>query len=150
MSWSFSLNSEGSLFNQTICWCHLYSYNIHSFFFVAIVPNYGSEVYGEDSICVEVNSTLGDCLPLGGTPRCYQRRVVQQPTTDQMAFAINVGGKQNMFTRSKQTNTTTTSTSTTSAEHICTLLINNVYSHIGLMLLYNRTEVHLSLVGYIS
>jgi len=34
-------------------------------------------VYGEGSICVEVNATQGDCLPQGGTPRCYQRRVVQ-------------------------------------------------------------------------
>ena len=64
-------------------------------FFFVLVPNYKSEVYGEGSICVEVNSTLGDCLPLGGTPRCYQRRIVQEPTTDQIAFAINVGGKQN-------------------------------------------------------
>ena len=82
-----------------------------------LVPNYGSEVYGEGSICVEVNSTLGDCLPLGGTPRCYQRRIVQQPTTNEVAFAINVCGKQNMFTRSKIANTTTTFTSTTSTEH---------------------------------
>ena len=61
--------------------------------FVVLVPNYVSEVYGEGSICVEVNATQGDCLPQGGTPRCYQRRVVQQATTDQLAFSINVGGK---------------------------------------------------------
>ena len=58
------------------------------------VPNYGSEVYGDDSICVEVSSTLGDCLPRGGTPRCYQRQVVQQNGTDELAFSINIRGKQ--------------------------------------------------------
>ena len=63
-----------------------------------IVPNYGSEVYGDDSICVEVNTTLGDCLPRGGTPRCYQRQVVQQNETNELAFSINVRGKQtNVF-----------------------------------------------------
>ena len=80
------------------CALHAYMYIAwlyESFFAVyklMSVPNYGSEVYGEGSICVEVNSTLGDCLPLGGTPRCYQRRVVQQRTTNQIAFAINVQG----------------------------------------------------------
>ena len=58
------------------------------------VPNYGSEVYGDDSICVEVNTTLGDCLPRGGTPRCYQRQVVQQNGMNELAFSINVRGKQ--------------------------------------------------------
>ena len=58
------------------------------------VPNYGREVYGDDSICVEVNTTLGDCLPRGGTPRCYQRQVVQKNGTDEFAFSINVRGKQ--------------------------------------------------------
>ena len=58
------------------------------------VPNSKNEVYGAGSICVEVNTTLGDCLPLGGTPRCYQRQVVQQTTTDELAFALNVNGKQ--------------------------------------------------------
>jgi len=62
------------------------------FIFVS-VPNYRSEVYGEGSICVEVNSTRGDCLPMGGTPRCYQRQVVQQTTSNQVAFSINIGGK---------------------------------------------------------
>ena len=71
---------------------HTYLYILHDFFLNTSVPNYKSEVYGEGSICVEVNSTLGDCLPLGGTPRCYQRQVVQQRTTNQMAFAINVQG----------------------------------------------------------
>jgi len=52
-----------------------------------------SEVYGEGSICVEVNATQGGCLPQGGTPRCYQRRVVKETATDQLAFSINVGGK---------------------------------------------------------
>jgi len=59
-----------------------------------LVPNYVSEVYGEGSICVEVNATQGDCLPWGGTPRCYERQVVQKATTDQLAFSINVGGKE--------------------------------------------------------
>ena len=58
------------------------------------VPNYGSEVYGDDSIGVEVNTTLGDCLPRGGTPRCYQRQVVQQNETNELAFSINIYGKQ--------------------------------------------------------
>ena len=74
----------------------LLTYILHDFillFINMLVPNYKSEVYGEGSICVEVNSTLGDCLPLGGTPRCYQRRVVKQRTTNQVAFAINVQGK---------------------------------------------------------
>jgi len=57
------------------------------------VPNTRREVFGEGSICVEVNTTLGDCLPMGGTPRCYQRRVVKETATDQLAFSINVGGK---------------------------------------------------------
>ena len=63
------------------------------FLLCLIVPNYGSEVYGADSICVEVNATRGDCLPMGGTPRCYQRQVVQQNETDELAFSINVRGK---------------------------------------------------------
>ena len=57
------------------------------------VPNNGHEVYGESSICVEVNSTRGNCLPMGGTPRCYQRQVVQQTTTNQVAYSINISGK---------------------------------------------------------
>jgi len=58
------------------------------------VPNSKNEVYGAGSICVEVNTTLGDCLPLGGTPRCYPRQVVQQTTTDELAFSLNVNSKQ--------------------------------------------------------
>ena len=62
-------------------------------YYVVSVPNYKRELYSEGSICVEVNSTRGDCLPLGGTPRCYQRRVVQQPTTDNVSFSINIDSK---------------------------------------------------------
>ena len=105
VSWSFSLNSEGSLLSKFFGNVNSTATTFIPFSFL-LVPNYASEVYGENSICVEVNSTtLGDCLPLGGTPRCYQRRVVQQPTTNEVAFAINVGGKQNLFTRSKKKQT---------------------------------------------
>ena len=55
-------------------------------------------MYGADSICIEVNTTQGDCLPMGGTPRCYQRQVVQQNGVDQLAFSISVRGKQMMIT----------------------------------------------------
>ena len=76
--------------SYVICICGKYLV----FAIIFSVPNYASEVYGEGSICVEVNATEGDCLPLGGTPRCYQREVVQKPTTDQLGFSIKVGGKQ--------------------------------------------------------
>ena len=74
-------------------WCILMVYIAFKDLFTT-VPNYGSEVYGDDSICVEVNTTLGDCLPRGGSPRCYQRQVVQQNGTNKLAFSINVRGKQ--------------------------------------------------------
>ena len=86
---------EHSRYNHKTLW--LVSYIQSWFLPCVIVPNYGSEVYGADSICVEVNTTRENCLPMGGTPRCYRRQVVQQNETDQLAFSINVHGKQMIY-----------------------------------------------------
>ena len=60
--------------------------------FVFTVPNNGNEVYSDDSICIELNTTMVDCLPLGGSPRCYQRQVVRETQTDRLAFSITIDG----------------------------------------------------------
>ena len=58
------------------------------------VSNNANEVYGEDSICVGFHMIVDDCLPAHGTPRCYQRQVVEDVETNTLAFNIVINGKQ--------------------------------------------------------
>ena len=66
------------------------------FFLLAYaVPNYNNEVYGESSICVEVNETTPsdpDCLPRMGTPQCHQRQLLRERESDELAFNISING----------------------------------------------------------
>ena len=61
------------------------------------MPNYNNEVFGANSICVEVNETTPsdpDCLPIPGMgiPQCHPRQLVKDNGTDELAFNITING----------------------------------------------------------